>query len=41
MVVYLSVSTGAAWVRDLDEWNEEVEVGGTTLPRFQHFSGGE
>mgnify|MGYP003663702434 CR=1 FL=1 len=41
MVVYLSVSTGATWVRDLSEWHEEVEVGGTTLPRFQHFSGGD
>jgi len=41
MVVYLSVSTGATWVRDLSEWHEEVEVGGMKMPRFQHFSGGE
>jgi len=41
LVVYLSVATGAVWVRDLPEWPEEVEVGGTKMPRFQHFSGGE
>ena len=27
---------GALWVRPLDMWGEQVEVGGETLPRF-HF----
>lgn len=40
-VVYASMRDGSIWVRRRSAWYEDVEVGGTTLPRFQHFSGGE
>lgn len=40
-VIYASVQYGFIWARLLSAWHELVEVGGATLPRFQHFSGGE
>jgi hypothetical protein len=38
--MYMAVETGVIWVRDISEWQEEVEVAGMKRPRFQKFAGG-
>lgn len=40
VVMYMAVETGVIWVRDISEWQEEVEVAGMKRPRFQKFAGG-
>lgn len=35
VVVYRSIQHGTVWVRTLNNWNEEVEVNGTRVKRFQ------
>lgn len=38
LVIYRSVKKGTAWVRTLENWNEEVELNGQRVKRFQKIS---